>query len=90
MEKDISHLLIGRTARCCTGKSEKPSSVDLAFFEYRGPNYRKQCDVCGYHEIVHTDPNSRPRRHRDWRDHEWTNAEGRLTDSYYCGCRGWD
>lgn len=84
--KDMPDLT-GRVARCSCGNT-KPSSYDLAFFEYRGEGSKsaEQTCVCGYDKAPH-DPDN-PYHHnikcRDFR------PRGPKDDLYYCGCRGWD
>ena len=87
-------MLEGREARCPHCKKTQPS-VDfarLACFEYRGPGNGRYCDRCSWAPTVHEDPDVQRRPHvaRSWFAHEFTDAEGRQFDSYYCGCRGWD
>jgi hypothetical protein len=78
--------LTGRVARCCNADSERPSSTDLAFFEYRGPGSKRsmeQCE-CGYLRIAHDKPHVQ-------RQCEGFTPRGPFQyDTYYCGCRGWD
>lgn len=82
--------LTRRTARCSSCKAERPSSLDLAFFEYRGPGSRDATEicVCGYSIVAH-------------QPGVWAFDCGKIThpfeargpnqcDLYYCGCRGWD
>ena len=97
--------LTGRVAQCAYNnprgqcRSEKPSSLDLAFFEWRGegsPAAVEHC-VCGYHAVAHD-----PQVTRTYvRGNQQTVVErGECsgfrprgawdTDLYYCGCRGWD
>ena len=48
--------LAGRLARCPYCKTTKPSSPDLAFFEFRGPGSseaEEHCGHCGYHRMAH-------------------------------------
>ena len=75
----------GRTARCSCN-AQKPSSLDLAFFEYRGDGSRHATELCkcGYTEAAHKLPHisSKCQQFQARGPHEF--------DSYYCGCRGWD
>ena len=85
------------------GKPPVPSSRDLAFFEYRGPGSAtaELCRHCGYapraHEpaymgtLVLVGGKRRPTvvEAGECPGYEPL-TEGRETDSYYCGCRGWD
>ena len=78
-----------RKARCDCGKVEK-SSLDLAFFEFRGAGSRAGWNTrknCRYDKVAH-----RP---------EITNKNKAVClnfesigsfefDKYYCGCYGWD
>src|SRR5262245_42960098 len=84
-------LLEGREAKCGAGCVVKPSSVDLAFFEYHGVGsaWHLHCDVWGMMAAVQspTDPSAgRP----GTRDQEFVPRVARDHDQYYCGCRGWD
>lgn len=97
--------LTNRQARCShynTCKRQVPSSIDLAFFEYKGPNSKyaeNVCHVCGYYTKTGN-----------------FQADGKLCysnsdkampdvcinngkecvyepykyDKYYCGCKGWN
>ena len=81
--------LEGRMARCDCGKMAK-SSLDLAFFQFRGVGSREgdeTCKNCRYYKVAH-----RP---------EVTNKNNSVClnfepiisfelDKYYCGCYGWD
>jgi hypothetical protein len=52
---DIAPDLTVRTARCACG-AERPSSYQLAFFEYCGEGSftaLSHCRNCGYHEVAH-------------------------------------
>ena len=82
--------LKGRRARCAyfrTCGSEVDSSVDLAFFEYKGPGspYSINTCTCGYYEVAHTDKAS-----NRVKCEKFTPRGPREFDLYYCGCRGWD
>lgn len=75
----------GRMAECVCG-NRAPSSLELAFFEFRGEGSpaASRC-TCGYGRQAHA-------RERVARSCP-TGYEPRgalETDSYYCGCRGWD
>lgn len=100
MSTELTHdLLAGRTARCPSCLSTRPSTdifdtaSVMAFFEYRGPGNGKTCDHCHYAPVAHTDE-VRARRHlrnTKLRDgHEFTDEAGQEYDTYYDGCRGWD
>lgn len=99
------NVLIGRTARCYCG-AVRPSSTDLAFFEYRGEGSETavtRCAVCRYGAIAH-DPTAPhmarvegkygKTRYQTFMErmgqHDFTPLGGQEFDSYYCGCRGWD
>ena len=76
--------LQGRIAKCSCGK-EKESSVDLAFFEFKGVGSHRAeniCKHCGYHLIPHTNGKIT--------DHEFEPHGPFEFDEYYCGCQGWD
>jgi hypothetical protein len=83
--------LTGRTAECAylpRGHADKPSSFDLAFFEYRGPgclDAERLCK-CGYARSAHEDP----ARRRNLKCKTFSPHGPWDTDKYYCGCRGWD
>lgn len=80
--------LTGRFARCTNTCELRPSSTDLAFFEYLGPDSpasKQNCAQCGYYESAH----KRERRSQNvclnFRPHGPYEY-----DKYYCGCMGWD
>ena len=94
--------LTGRIATCGDRNGEHapmPSSVDLAFFEYRGPGSPWATEQCGaliggrvpccYFRMVHQPINPATGR-PGITDHEFIEREPHEHDSYYCGCRGWD
>ena len=90
----IVKVLKGREARCGCGRTE-PSSVKLAFFEYRGEGSeiaRKGCAHCGYFEVAHTQPQTRTQQNVVERGIcPGFEPRGAMEyDSFYCGCRGWD
>lgn len=76
--------LTGRIAKCGCG-NEKPSSLDLPFFEYCGPgSWSASICTCGFAESAHESgthkiacKNYNPRGDIGY-------------DRFYCGCRGWD
>ena len=92
-----------RQARCPHCKTERPSTPDLPFFEYRGPGSRsakEQC-VCGYYEVAHDPAHMDTLVHdRDGKRRPTVVESGRCSgfvprgpwdvDLFYCGCRGWD
>lgn len=81
--------LEGRKARCTCGRTEI-SSLDLAFFEFRGPNSRAgnvTCKNCRYHDVAH--------RPEIWAKnksvcHNFEPIKNFEFDLFYCGCSGWD
>ena len=88
---DLTH----RQAVCCGAKSLRPSSYDLAFFEYRGPGSPRAMDQCkcGYTKAAHDkDDNDHVlRRCAEVNGTAIFTARGPFKhDQYYCGCRGWD
>lgn len=98
-----SPLLEGRRAECHC-KTQLPSSLDLAFFVYRGPGSPVSLG-CASCSLVPGSP-----QHQDgkcmhvkkglrWSENvaDWEPngksyvARGpMLTDAFYCGCDGWD
>ena len=93
-------VLAGRLARCPYCKRTKPSSPDLAFFEYRGPGSDadlEHCAHCAYHRRAHD-----PEHMRDTVRGLTVIEDGRCPgpefesrgpmefDSFYDGCRGFD
>ena len=96
--------LTGRTARCGCGKEMPSSSPGLAFFEFRGPGSPQaihSCKHCGYHDVAHEAAHMETLVHgRDGKRRPTVVEDGRCpgfeargdwgTDSFYCGCRGWD
>jgi len=84
-------VLQGRMARCAYGDhADKPSSLDLPFFEYRGggsPDARQTCKNCRYFESAHAQP--RPPHLRKFVCETFT-PHGAYDFDRYCGCRGWD
>lgn len=92
---DLPPELKERTAICCTEASIKPSSFDLAFFEFRGEfsPASTHC-TCGYHKAPH---------YYDWPNgdrvskkppkgmcDQYTPKGAWPHDHYYCGHAGWD
>lgn len=77
--------LDNRIALCVTcNKTKKPSSLNLAFFEYRGPNSPYALDMCkcGYYRVGH----GRSR----WACDQFCAVGPQEFDTFYCGCRGWN
>lgn len=88
----------GRTAVCSCSKTHA-STHDLFGFTYRGPGSdwaAKRCGAvaangqpCCYAPVAHGAVNvgtGRP----GITHHDFTPSEPLDTDTYYCGCRGWD
>jgi hypothetical protein len=86
--------LEGRTAVCEYCRAERPSSEPfLAFFEYRGEGTpsASQCGNCGYAKVAHEgDGKRRANVLQDGRCPEYVPRGDVGTDTFYCGCRGWD
>jgi hypothetical protein len=84
--------LDGRTAKCDCGRTA-PSSLALAFFEFRGAGSRhatERCE-CGYYESAHGAPaGTYSSRTLSKPCPEFKPRGPAETDRYYCGCRGWD
>jgi hypothetical protein len=83
--------LEGRIAVCPHCKKTKPSSPELAFFEYRGPG-SDNCSKCGYKAVAHSNlypTNPVTGRANPVKDHNFDPA-GKETDVFYDGCFGWD
>lgn len=79
--------LTNRTASCSYGfHAHKPSSSDLAFFEFRGEGSRFATELCkcGYTKAAHEKP------HIAAKCAGFTPRGPHEFDSYYCGCKGWD
>lgn len=73
-----------RTARCGCGRTER-STLDLAFFMYRGegsPHALENCGVCHYNKVAHGKDRDECAGFEAAGPHEF--------DEFYCGCRGWD
>lgn len=83
--------LAGRMALCETCGKQIASSLDLAFFEYRGSGSERantQCKKCNYHLKAHL-PEVMAKNNR-LKCTEFEPRGAFDTDLYYCGCRGWD
>jgi hypothetical protein len=88
-------MLRGRTASCSCGKLVA-SSLDLAFFEFRGEGSRAATEICtcGYSIAAHQE--SAPKSYDGRTAVEQRGCTGFTargpweTDLFYCGCRGWD
>lgn len=89
--------LTGRKAKCAYGEHGiVDSSLQLAFFEYKGPgspNASETCKHCRMHKVAHehdpgrVDPSSVVERGQC----PGFEPHGTLEmDVYYCGCRGFD
>lgn len=90
----MDELLADRVAACGADRHGQRPSTDalegrLAFFEYRGPGSRiaiDSCGKCGFTRSAH-DGERKPGA----RVCASFVERGPLdTDTYYCGCRGWD
>jgi hypothetical protein len=87
--------LTDRVATCSGGlrcDSTKPSGRNLAFFEYRGEGSRaatETCGTCGMAEGAHGEINKTTGR-PGVTSHPFVERGAYDTDSYYCGCAGWD
>lgn len=82
--------LSGRFAECSCGRRE-PSSVSLAFFEFRGEGSLKSreiCRNCAYLLIAHT--SEVMARNKALKCRNFVPHGPYETDRFYCGCRGWD
>lgn len=80
--------LTNREAICFYCKTVRVSSTELPFFEYRGPgsNWAElHCKTCEKNSRVHYE---RVESGADVHDYVPGGRAG--TDSFYCGCRGWD
>ena len=75
-----------RMAKCAYGEHAiVPSSLGLAFFEYKGPGSPYASNVCKHcrmYEIAHENGGTKCRNFEPIGPAE--------CDTYYCGCRGWD
>jgi hypothetical protein len=94
-EQTTTPDLTGRVATCGNGRrcdSTRPSGWSLAFFEYRGEGSRdatETCGTCGMHEVVHAEINPSTGR-PGVTTHPFVQRGAYDTDSFYCGCAGWD
>ena len=90
IETVVAPDLTGRTASCAMNcGATRPSSLALAFFEFRGQGSDpavKRCRHCSYVDVVHDPAYS----HYKKQDHDFTPHGAWDTDTFYCGCRGWD
>ncbi len=92
-QPDSENKLHDRQAICCSKQSLKPSTLNLAFFEYRGPNSKVANTMCscGFAEIAHTRDYSKMAGWRPKKCCDNFEARGAWEyDLYYCGCRGWN
>ena len=83
--------LQGRIARCAHCGKEAPSSLDLAFFEFRGEGSKEAAQVCKncrfakrahIKEVMDRNPSLKCVDFIPHGPFEY--------DRYYCGCFGWD
>ena len=86
----------GREAVCSCGARRPSSDMTLAFYEYRGPGSAAAedgCKHCMYYKCAHerqpklVDPSSCVER-GECKGFEPHGAHE--TDTFYCGCGGWD
>lgn len=95
---DAAPDLTGRTAECSylpKGHAIKPSSLDLAFFEFCGEGSRIATEICkcGFHRVAHDDSGRiAPRKVAGLRNGcaGFTAKGPQERDKYYCGCHGWN
>ena len=83
--------LTGRMSRCLYGEKKggnypsiAPSSFDLPFFKYKGPDSecaRETC-ICGYKRVAHGKPHIKCKEFVAHGPYEY--------DEHYCGCHGWN
>ncbi len=91
--------LTGRLADCAylpKGHATKPSSLDLAFFEFRGEGSRDATEICkcGLAKKPHDENGGKiPARKYAMVPKGcagFTPKGSQERDRYYCGCHGWD
>ncbi len=85
--------LSGRMAYCGADKHKgKPSSLDLAFFEYHGEGSRRAQEICNcdYAEVAHEIKDREKPSHLRGCCDNFIPRGPSPSDTYYCGCRGWD
>lgn len=91
VDENFGDRLEGRMAICPHCKKTVPSSLSLAFFEYRGSGskWEENCKNCG---IFHKDqPVFRYKGRNEVHCSKYEPRVGGFElDLYYCGCRGWD
>lgn len=91
--------LTGRMADCAylpKGHATKPSSLELAFFEFRGAGSREATELCkcGLSKKPHDENGGKIPAHKypivrnGCAGFDPKGAQER--DRYYCGCHGWD
>jgi hypothetical protein len=88
----VEALLAGREAHCRCGRT-RPSSLGLAFFEFKGAgsDVVRNCVHCGYYDYVHWPINPTTGRPVPRAlDHDYEPRKPLHCDTYYCGCDGWD
>ncbi len=81
--------LDGRQSKCASCNKLAPSSLSLAFFEYRGPGSVVALNTCecGFFKVAHI------AERRATNPHICASFKPRGAyefDSHYDGCRGWD
>jgi hypothetical protein len=87
--------LSGRKAICGSCGSIVDSSINLPFFEYRGPKSKTDTDycICGMHKDAHEYNENRVVKQsvvQQGKCKGFVAAGPKEYDSYYSGCRGWD
>lgn len=79
-----------RVARCQCG-AERPSDPSLPFFEDRSAGTQNLfCKNCRYSLVAHELARELVRPNPHVCDRFEPMREGYETDSFYCGCGGWD
>jgi hypothetical protein len=87
--------LRGRVAKCHCNEV-RPSSMDLAFFQYRGedsPDAINTCKHCKFHWQAHEHDNHRVFANSVVEDGKCPGFEPHGAwdfDLFFCGCSGWD
>lgn len=83
--------LVGRIAVCAECNNTKPSSYALAHFTFRGigsASATRTC-ACGFFDVAHDAKRAGKRGSRSVCD-QFTPRGPLATDSFFCGCRGWE
>jgi hypothetical protein len=87
--------LSSRKAQCGSCNSVVDSSINLTFFEYRGPGsqYSMEYCICGMHKAAHEYNENRVVKQsciQQGKCGGFVPRGPREFDSYYSGCFGWD